>query len=208
MAVNFEIVWNTTHGQPLIHRELLTAANAGIPQHVCSVPADGVRGWRNCDTNLRDWWRSHRAEVAAPWVLFLEWDVAATADLTTMIRKPKRGVGLVCAQLYSAVAHRRTWPPFGEVPRLPRELREIAVGCVPNAVLLVSREAMDAVCDPRWDDVFAADILSELRLGTVLRACGFQVAAEALWKGVGTVPLPGIGQEPGIYHPLKMEVSR
>lgn len=146
MAVKFEIVWNTTHGQPLIHRGLLTAANAGIPQHVCSVPADGERGWRNCDVNLRDWWRSHRAEVAAPWVLFLEWDVAATADLTAMIRTPKRGTGLVCAQLHSAVAHRRTWPPFGEIPRLPRVLREIAVGCVPNAVLLVSREAMDAAC--------------------------------------------------------------
>lgn len=204
----FDVVWMTSGERGTPHARVLQEANPKMHSAaVCVAPETGEDGWRNCDRNIRAWWMNYGRTAISDWVLFLEWDVYCNVDLREVVRIPSRRCGLVCAGLVTAVRHRRMWPPFAEVPRLPVALQELAIGCVPSAVLLLSRAALDAVSKPDWDEVFRADILSELRLGTVIRACGFEVAKSVDWDEIGTIPRGVRVGARGIFHPVKMEVE-
>lgn len=204
--MNPAIVWLTSGTLGTPHARALQAANPGAEIHTWTAPDTGRDGWKNCDRNIREWWRAKWMEVRSEWVLFLEWDVFCDVPISSVITVPRKGVGMVVPRLFSVVADRRRWMAFEEVPKLPREIQSLAIGGMPNAAVMLSLDALEAVLDPRWDAVFAEDILSELRLGTVVRASGFKVVSDPLWKDVGTVPLDPEKCRGGIFHPVKMEV--
>ena len=206
----YELVWMTTekHGTP--HARALLAANPGLSIHVSSPPAgaDGEAyfyGWRNCDRNIRAWWRANGAAVAKDEVIFLEYDVFCNMGLSAVLPPLARGVGAAGGRIMTAVADRRTFWPFCEIHRLPLHLRSFAIGIAPLAFLQISRAALDDLCDPEYDAVFALDLFCELRLPTVIRRCGYNIMP---------LPLPGVGvralhprpEDRGIFHPVKHPV--
>lgn len=205
---DFECVILTTAAMGTPHLETLQAANPGLMIHVHTAP-DPVDArarlvaWRNCDRNVRNWWRANRETVANGRVLFLEWDVFVNVDLWAIVPHLD---GLFCARLKMPVKD-RSWMGFRELNLIPREIRGYAVGCEPSAVLMASRDVLDLIADEEWDDVFDADILSELRLGTVVRFTGYPVAGWKAWEATANMtPVRVPDGFQGILHPVKREV--
>ena len=205
----YEIVWMTTQATGTPHAAALQAANPGLRIHVKSPAAAGngpgqerTGAWRNCDRNIRVWWRDHRGQVTTESVLFLEYDVLVNVPLLPVVPSMTPGVGIAGAAVLTAVADGRKYWPFRETNRLPVAIRSHAIGIAPLAFLQISRHALDRLIDQCYDQAFAADIFCELRLPTVIRHAGYQVAALDLPE-VGVKPLqPGPGER-GIFHPVK-----
>jgi hypothetical protein len=207
---DFECVILTTAAMGTPWMDGLVEGNPGLVIHVHSAPdpedeAGRMDAWRNCDRNVREWWRGNREKVVAGRVLFLEWDVFVSGDLEGWV---PLGNGLHCARVKMPVKD-RGWSGFREVNRLPRELRGYAIGCEPSAVLMLSRDVLDEVADAEWDDVFSEDIISEIRLGTVARFSGYAVAGFPPWAGtVWMTPQRVPEGFSGVLHPLKKGVAR
>lgn len=195
-----------TRGTP--HLAAIQAANPGLVIHVWSGEETGLDGWRNCDRNIREFWRAKRAGVVAKSVLFFEYDVFANVALGGVIPRLQKGCGIVCSAVKSPVRDGRSWGPFQEISRLPAELQSMVIGTAPMAVLLCDRGALDDVLDERWDAAFEADVFCEIRLGTVMRAAGWNVLDRREWRGVGTLPMVPPEGASGMFHPVKMEVAQ
>ena len=190
------------------HAAALHASNPGLRIHVresCQhIGEDRNVAWRNCDRNIREWWRESQGQVTADAVLFLEYDVYCDVDLRTIIPPLPLGVGIAGATILSGLADIRRFWPFAEIPRLPRCTQALACATAPLAVLLIHRMALAAILHPLHDALFSADIFCETRLPTAIRFEGFGVAAMDL-------PQVGVKPEtptfPGIWHPVKQPVS-
>ena len=209
MSYPFEAVWMTTqeHGTP--HAQALQAANPNLAIHVSAppmaAPDDYLHAWRNCDRNIRSWWRVNRDATMKDAVLFLEYDVYCNADLRGIIPPLADGVGIAGPSVVNCVESRRSFWPFLYIPRLPRDMQGMAIAAAPLAVLLISRAALDAALRPEYDAVFADDIFCEVRLPTIIRHAGFQVAALPITNVVCVPQTPPAGAI-GIWHPVKHAV--
>ncbi len=213
MKPHFDVIILTTAAVGTPHLETLRAANPDLTIHVHAAPdADDAAGritaWRNCDRNLREWWKTQRDSVTSDAVLALEWDVFCNVDLMTIVPPLGNGYGLMGPNIKSPVRDGRSWAPFAELNRLPGGLASVALGVAPAAVMQLSRKALDAVADEQWDEVFALDIFCELRLPTIVRACGFSVEECLHWRWVGTQPMRVPSGGSGIFHPVKEEVPQ
>lgn len=207
MSDPFHVVIMTTPATGTPHLAELVASNPDLAVSVCMSPdaetaEDAKNAWRNCDRNIRGWWREFGAGVAADQVLFLEYDVRVTVDLTKAIRRMPAGFGMSGAAVKGQAMHGHAWPLFAEAVRLPREVRALACGIAPLAVVLVSRSALDALADERWDAAFAEDVFCELRMPTLVRASGFRIMEQAL-PNVLCGRFSGSMEQPGIYHAIK-----
>lgn len=199
----------TTQATGTPHAAALQAANPGLEIHACysshaATQQERLHLWRNCDRNIRAYWRDHRHLVAADAVLFLEYDVFCDIEITHLSAALDRGVDIAGAEVKSCVRHLRSYWPFEDIPRLPRFMQGLACAIAPAGVLLISRPALDAILAPEYDAVFAADIFCEVRLPTVIRHAGLNV---------GSLPLPFVDAtpktptSPGIWHPVKSQIS-
>lgn len=201
----------TMHGAGTPHAGALQRANPGLDVRAHYGPAavgdEKIQAWRNCDRHVREWWRAHREAVTTPEVLFFEWDVYCNADLNTILAPSAPGVGMSGAGIARAVAD-RAWPPFADVPRMPRSMRAHAVGIVPFAAFLAPRAALDDLISPVWDEVYASDVFCEVRTPTVMRKCGWRIGVIDGFKNVGIKPLlPRQITKPGVWHPVKKAIS-
>jgi hypothetical protein len=206
---DFECVIMTTPAAGTPHLGALLAANPGMSIHVCMSEdgqgaEDRTQRWRNCDRNIRRWWRESRETVTTDAVLFLEYDVFCDVDISRMADDFMPPFGILGARIISGLTGIRKFWPFAEIPRLPREMQALACATAPLAVLLISRPALDAILRPEYDPVFADDIFCETRLPTVIRHAGFMA---------GSMHLPQVGCTPceptfpGVWHPVKTSVE-
>jgi hypothetical protein len=154
--------------------------------------------WRNCDRSIRDWWKANRHRVKSSHVAFVEWDVVVNADLREGIRPFVGLAGRVVENRPGSA-----WQWWQEIDALPENLRVHAASLRPLAVVIASRQCLEAISAPTWDDVFRRDIFCELRLPTVARACGFQLAALPCLAHVEHFPIPHPGTAPGVWHQVK-----
>ena len=205
----YPVVWMTTPESGTPHAGALLSANPGVTIHTCHSPHPHTgparsHAWRNCDRNIRAWWKFNRDHITAPAVLFLEYDVYCNVNLAASIPTLSLDIGLRAPSILSGVKNRRTYWPFEDIPALPRSMQALACAAAPLAVLLISRFALDAILSPEYDAVFAADIFCEVRLPTVIRHAGFSVAEMNL-SYVGCSAIRPVF--PGIYHPVKSPVQ-
>lgn len=206
-----EVVILTTEATGTPWLEAIQETNPELVIHVRSAAAPGSpeelrMNWRNCDRNIRDWWKENAAVCTADAVLFLEWDVWANVDLTSGLDALLDGkVGMLAPSVMTPLRGGRSFQPFQEVNRLPMGVRHLALAVVPLAVVALSRAALDALAAEALDGVYAEDIFSELRLPTMVRASGFEVRANPAWKQVVTTPLQPTGD--GIFHPVKTTIE-
>lgn len=205
---NFEVVWMTSGTRGTPHHAALLASNPGLATQVWTAAETGLDGWRNCDRNIRGFWKAERgtrnAEDLPERVLFLEWDALVTCDLRTVFPAGRKTNGIEGANLKMPVADGRSFKPFEEVAKFPRPMQAYAAGLAPLAVVIISAAALDALADPAFDEFYAADIFSEIRLPTILRWGGFEIRRNAALTQVGVTPIshPGF-KTPGVYHPVK-----
>lgn len=206
---DFELVILGTESQGFPHLEVIQSANPGLIIHTEILPDpddDAARqtAWRNCDRNLTNWWIDNRESVATSRVLFLEWDTFANVDLRTIV--PREFRGIAGAFVKRLIGH-RAWLGFREMDRLPASAQPFAIGIEPMACVMISADALDYLASPNLDDVFNADIISELRTPTILRAGGFEVKQVPEWVNVQAARRRMPEGFTGIFHPVKTEVQ-
>lgn len=199
-----EVVWLTSLKAGLPHREEFTAANPNVIQHRCDSP-DGIDDerilfWRNCDRNIRNWWKINHHRILGDHVVFLEWDVVCNVPIEKIFRPQN---GLVGSELKTQPQDSHDWLWFKELNELPPEMRSTAIGLVPLAAIQLSRAALDAISDDRHDALYESDIFCELRTPSLLRHLGFPIESTSTLKHVTWQPMPYPWLRRGIFHPIK-----
>jgi len=189
----------------LPHLMEFTEANPGLRQHQCIGKAftgeERYQMWRNCDRNIRDWWRQHRDQVGSSHVVFMEWDVLCNVRLETLIEPAE---GLLCAEMKTCIKDFDSWYWFkGELPNLPVEMQPTACGAVPLALLQFSRSALDLICEERFDELYARDLYCELRTSSLLSWLGVPVRSCEALKELDWRPQPYPWLRRCIFHPVK-----
>lgn len=165
------------------------------------VPKTFERGnnWHNGDAVFREWFRGpHR--IDAERYMWIEWDCQVTVPV---------------AEWYSEVWRAdaaATWvprPPMmwdwfqAQGKSLPQRLQPHAAGVVPLNGILLSRRALETIAaEPLLEGIFC-----ELRVGTMLRAHGFEIAEFPIWKGRTNIYLSHSRSVEvagrGLFHPVK-----
>jgi hypothetical protein len=204
--MTFQLCILTTAAAGTPHLDTIQAANPDLQIHVHTAADpetedERMDAWRNCDRNIREWWKANGEAITAEWMLFFEWDVFANVDLAATMRSIRKG-SVGCAKLLTPVLH-PGWLGWKEIDRLPREIQGFAIGMEPSAVLALRRDALEEIAHPDYDEIFAQDIISELRLGTVARSAEYQPVQVRGWQEVGTLPRQLDPEFSGIIHPIK-----
>lgn len=181
------------------HLDALRESNPLADIHICIDDGEEDRDfkWRNPDWFIREWWKRYRGAVRTSRVALLEYDALVTAPLPDIEVR-----GVAGAQLKRPGDD---WYWWDERRKLGRILRH-AVGVVPMGVIFLSAEAMDRLADEEWDYLYRLDLFSEMRLPSIIKACGLPVIQTSL-PDVGTIPITP-RPEPGIYHPVKIPALR
>lgn len=194
----------TTLHTGLPHAREFTAANPHVVQHRCNSPEavgeERIELWKNCDRNIRNWWKVNHQSVKCRQVVFLEWDVVCNVPIEKLLRPTE---GMVCSEIKRQEDGIENWYWFRDLPNLPEDLRDLALGVVPLGVLQLTREALDALSDERHDDLYASAIYCELRTPTLLRSLGFPIQTSESLKRVTWQKQPYPWFRRGIFHPVK-----
>lgn len=197
------------------HLELLRRLNPYPVVAVCNAAPEHVDGaldvaglttrwsdehpWGGADTVLYRWFL-HGGVRAERYVL-LEWDTLATMPVREFYDE------VWDADAAGAVVKRierdPDWFWFHQLGRLPEPLRPYAGGLLPLNGTLLSHRALAAVAaGPIPSDVFC-----ELRLGTLLRSCGFPLTElpepKRRMNSYDSRLIAFDATLPGIYHPVK-----
>lgn len=177
------------------HLDALRASNPGADIRIALDDGPGDRGfrWRNNDLFVREWWRAHGSRTGTERIALLEHDVLVTCAL------PDIGVsGIAGAQVKRPGDEWYWWPDMWKLGGT----RRYVTGVVPMGVTFFSRAALDLIAGSGWDHLYDRDIFCEMRVPSIIRACGLPVIQVDL-PNVGTNPIRA-GAGPGIYHPVKV----
>ena len=197
-----DVLWSSTIKRGLPHAGLLCATNPGVRQHSILVqegatPEEVVDGWRNCDRQIRQWWKDNRHRVDATHLLVLEWDVRVSDNIYKYFSDQP---GLQAARYVGPASVDAGWE--SELNNMPDWLLSSRCGIRPLAVMHMSRECLDAIIDPIYDDVYISDIFCEVRTPTVAHHAGFPISYNR--KLLGTVRAGKVYiHEKGIHHAIK-----
>lgn len=163
-----------THGDKgTPHKQRLVETNPWLDVSVWT--SSGDRGaFPNCDRNVRDWARVH--EVSADFVLFLEYDVCVTGDISPLFNFE---ADLEGSWFLPDLISGRHFSFLHTIKQLPEEMQKSACVLAPLAVLLVSKKALLAVTNPTFDALFDLSMDSEVRFPSVITGCGFRVSGNA-----------------------------
>lgn len=157
--------------------------------------------WAGADTFLYRWYR--HGGLRARRYIFLEWDTLATMPIRDFYAEVW-DADAAGSEVKRIEADPGWW--FHQRDRLPEHLRRHAAGIVPlNGTLLSDRALAAVAAGPIPPGIFC-----ELRLGTLLRAAGFEPVALPEAKGRMNSWNPALvafdPDRPGIYHPIKAAV--
>ncbi|HEU5116039.1 MAG TPA: hypothetical protein VFT74_05115 [Isosphaeraceae bacterium] len=159
----------------------------------------GEHPWGGADTILYRWFL--HGGLRAERYVFLEWDTLATMPVREFYDE------VWDADAAGAVAKRierdPDWFWFHQIGLLPEALRPHAGGLLPLNGTLLSHRALAAItASPIPPNIFC-----ELRLGTVLRACGFTLTElpepKRRMNSYDSRLITFDANRPGIYHPIK-----
>lgn len=200
----FEIVINTFEAVGTPHIEALRKTNPGKNIHVncgrnASEPFEKLSFWRNCDREIRNWWKKNRDKVVANHVVFIEGDVLVNYDLEDLVSPYVDLVGKDIRYYPNDL----NWDWWIDRTKLPNRLLSSLTGIAPLAVLVFSRRALDEIVSEKWDEVYAGDIFCELRTPTIVKSAGLKIDTHVALEGLRWDVMKHPGNKPGIWHAVK-----
>jgi hypothetical protein len=195
MFNKWDIIY-TYHNEP-IHLEYLKKSNPNANILLCDLspytPFLSVRYcWKNNDMMIRNWIRHNRQKIINPNIALLEWDVLITKELPDI-----KITGIVGKNIQDS---NTDWYWFRESSLL-RQYEINKIGITPFAVLFMDQNCIDTWIDHEFDPLYCSDIISELRLPTLLNSKNIKIskismpnvsATECTYKHI-----------PDFYHPIK-----
>jgi hypothetical protein len=167
-----------------------------VSQYPCRW--DTSDAWAAPDTMIYRWFENGKVTAAKRYINF-EWDILTEVHLPDLLR-PVWDAPLACMRFLRDGVN-KGWYWFCERDQLPADLRPFAAGCVPFGFLLLQHHALaqlTAAARP-------AKVNAELRLGTVARSLGIEVA-EMPWLRPTVRHAAHLIRKvdyPTIYHPVK-----
>ncbi len=165
----FEVLWMTYEGQPLIHQREFSKHN-DVKQHIVTSHVEPkLFAWRNCDVALRNWWNN---QIESEFLLVIEWDVYINEKVNIIFGNTFQK-GATFQEIKTAGKPWYWWRESSKIPMRP-------AGVVPFGVALYDRDALNKICDPKYDNLFRQDIFCELRMGSVLLDAGVPMNAFGL----------------------------
>jgi hypothetical protein len=209
----------------LRHLEIVASLNPGVPiVPVTFTPADaqasvrrlplegsfdaalleprfsGQNRWAGTDCMIYAWYvHARTAATTAERYVFMEWDMLYRVPMREFYAEVW-DCDVACAECYFLDRHWH-WNWFSEVSRLPKELHQHAAGIVPLAGTLLA----DRVVKSITKGSIPLNVFCDLRLGTLVRACGFDIirlpyekARNITWKANSFFPVATPA-----YHPVK-----
>lgn len=200
------------------HLNVLRAANPFYPVLPICRERDGKRnalqdahnvwtqdtadqiGWAHCDIQVHEWFKQR--PLSAHRYIVIEYDVYAPMPVRDFYG-PLWDADCVGINVWRKPAHSDKWVWFKDIGKLPEQWQEEAVGIDPCAVMLFSHRCMDAMSRlpiPR-------DVFCELRIGSMVKAAGFQVMQHPYGsERISCSILRNVVESQpslGIYHPVK-----
>jgi hypothetical protein len=193
----FEILWCCKSDLDIPNLDHFVKHNPDVVYHKTTYKeeCDKLWMWRNSDTMIREWWKEHRDTFNAEYLFVLEYDVLITKKINIIFQR-----GFSCCSLRMMGDK---WKWFAEY----KKLNGInPIGAVPLAVTAFSRDALDNLIDPKWDELYSKDIFSELRLASIMGACGVRINILKGMSGIKYNKNDNI-TGPGYYHSVKHKIQ-
>jgi hypothetical protein len=160
----------------------------------------GQNRWAGTDCMIYAWYLHARTQATtAERYVFVEWDMLYRVPMRAFYAEVW-GRDVACAECLLVDRHWH-WNWFRHLGRLPLELHRHAAGIVPIAGTLFSDRVLSAITQC----AIPLDVFCELRLGTLIRAAGFDIFRLPYEKGrnitwnqrfLSQVATPA-------YHPVK-----
>jgi hypothetical protein len=200
---NIEVVWMTYNNKNIFIDEFLKSnkdVKFWIHNHTTEERYAKRWGhdWRNCDRNVRCWWKNNREKCSSTYVLFLEYDVLVTASIYNFFNVPFRGI---MTRFTRFTDKNPGWWWFRERNKLVDHLSKFA-GCDPFGVACFHRDALDEIIKSEYDILYDSDIFCELRTPSILINSNFDIESNSKLVNVLVEPVEYTLDE-GIFHQVR-----
>jgi hypothetical protein len=180
--------------------------------------------WKNNDVLLREWWCRNRIKIKTNRLLYMEYDVLITTKITDSMFVDGVRTSTNFSH-FKDIAPEDPWDKAGwwwgcDGSKLPYILKKVATATIPS-IMWFNSKALDCLVLPEWDDVFCEDIISEIRLATILNYHNISLydwdtsiafmrncAQPITFEKESDVIFKIKNFEPGIYHPVKVPVEQ
>lgn len=153
--------------------------------------------WRNCDSLVRQYLKSHISDILYNNIAIFSWDVLITQELPRICVD-----GLMATNVFNQIQRPR-WPWFREISKLGK-YKASAFAAAPFCVYFMNKNAINVWLDPQFDHLYEQDIFSELRFPTILNSQNISINKYDFpyvhWNKTH------LTKNPGIYHPIKYNV--
>lgn len=192
-----ELVIITHSGHDTPHREEIKRNNPDLKIHTYNSALTGESAWKNYDRNFRDFWRNFADKIESDFVLFLEWNVRANEKLDNYFEEVENQISV--ANFFSVSQENPQWWHRGELSKNEKYGLNTDFAIWPLSVALFPRKVLDALCDPKWDDIMADDIFGEARLPNILKSINFDIVPN---PNIKRIKENGVVAEKGLFYPI------
>jgi hypothetical protein len=127
--------------------------------------------WKNSDRELRDWWLENKQHIKDEIIYITEYKKIVNGDL------PKLPGNLdLAGKVVQTIEANPKWVWWREANQLSSILGDKEpIGISSFGFYIVRRWVLDAICDPKYDNVYKKTIQNELRFATVALLCGAKI---------------------------------
>lgn len=198
-------VFLSVYGNGFPHLEHFIGSNPNRTFDLWECPPEDTvdkkyTAWRNCDRNIRNYYKEIGQYSEHTDFLFLEWDVLVNVDLFEKFDKtPVNGVEGKYILPYKT---NKDWHWFQEIDRFPSKFEGCFVGVVPLGVIRMSKNLLNEIIKPEYDSLYDKDIFCELRTPTLANYLGYSILGNDSLEMVHWKPVDYDGGM-DIYHSIK-----
>jgi hypothetical protein len=188
------------HDKP-VHLEHLQKSNSDNNILLCDISSYSLfvekkYCWKNNDLLIRNWIRQNRSKITNENIALVEWDVVISQKLPDLKVKGLIGKNI---QNYGS-----GWYWFCDSKKLG-PIEKYRIGITPFALLFMDQQCIDYWIHYEFDPLYVCDIISELRLPSLLNSKNIPITTYPMPNMSATVTQ--FSNTPGMYHPVKQKIS-
>lgn len=166
--------------------------------------------WRNSDNIIRKWIQKHYSKITYNNIAILEYDVYCNQRLPNFF---------ITNEFYARTVNYHSinskWRWFdtqrigGAKPLIDCGYKEYLIGFAPFGIIMTGRYAISQLINSKYDNIYQYDIISEVRVGTILNSCGIKFQPYEMPNVLVNLPESHIFDfsQQSIFHPVKHKIK-